>query len=80
MSIRAQFRLDYPGFTLDVDLDLPGRGVSAVFGPSGCGKTTLLKILAGLVDGFEGTALLGRPPPRQAPADRGGDHPASATL
>jgi hypothetical protein len=24
MSIRRRFRLDYPGFTLDVDLDLPG--------------------------------------------------------
>ena len=51
MSIRAQFRLDYPGFTLDVDLDLPGRGVSAVFGPSGCGKTTLLRCIAGLERG-----------------------------
>ena len=35
-------------FTLDVDLQLPGRGVTAVFGPSGCGKTTLLRAVAGL--------------------------------
>ena len=36
------------GFTLDVDLRLPGQGVTAVFGPSGCGKTTLLRAVAGL--------------------------------
>ena len=27
MSIAAKFHLDWPGFTLNVDLDLPGRGV-----------------------------------------------------
>ena len=36
-------------FTLDVDLQLPGRGITALFGPSGCGKTTLLRAVAGLV-------------------------------
>jgi molybdate transport system ATP-binding protein len=48
MSIRARLQHTYPGFALDVDLDLPGRGVSAIFGPSGCGKTTLLRCVAGL--------------------------------
>ncbi len=47
-GIRASFRLGWPGFTLDVDLRLPGQGVTALFGPSGCGKTTLLRSLAGL--------------------------------
>lgn len=47
-GIRARFKLDYPGFALDVDLVLPGRGVIAVFGPSGSGKTTLLRCVAGL--------------------------------
>ena len=46
--IELQLRLPRPGFTLDVALSLPGRGVSALFGPSGCGKTTLLRALAGL--------------------------------
>jgi len=46
--IRAAFRLDWPGFSLEVDLTLPGRGVTALFGPSGSGKTTLLRCVAGL--------------------------------
>jgi molybdate transport system ATP-binding protein len=47
-SIQARFKLDWPGFSLDVDLSLPGRGVTALFGPSGCGKTSLLRSIAGL--------------------------------
>ena len=48
MNLDARFQHAYPGFTLDVDLSLPGRGVTALFGPSGCGKTTLLRCMAGL--------------------------------
>jgi molybdate transport system ATP-binding protein len=47
-AIDARFRLDWAGFGLDVDLTLPGRGVTALFGHSGSGKTTLLRCLAGL--------------------------------
>ena len=47
-SIKARFRVEWPGFSLDVDLDLPGRGVTALFGHSGSGKTTLLRCIAGL--------------------------------
>jgi molybdate transport system ATP-binding protein len=46
--IHARFGLSYPGFMLDVDMQLPARGVSALFGPSGSGKTTLLRCIAGL--------------------------------
>ena len=35
-------------FNLDVDLDLPAKGITAVFGESGSGKTTLLRCIAGL--------------------------------
>ena len=35
----------------DVTLDLPERGMVAVFGKSGCGKTTLLNVIGGL-DGY----------------------------
>ena len=48
MNIAARFELSYPGFALDVDLYLPGHGVTALFGPSGCGKTTVLRCMAGL--------------------------------
>lgn len=57
-GIRARFRLDWPGFTLDVDLQLPGHGVTALFGPSGCGKTTVLRSLAGLERPAEGTLVV----------------------
>lgn len=35
----------------DVTLDLPDKGMVAIFGKSGCGKTTLLNVIGGL-DGF----------------------------
>ncbi len=46
--IRARLNLALTGFALDVDLELPGSGVTALFGPSGSGKTTLLRCIAGL--------------------------------
>ncbi len=46
--IHARLHLARRSFTLDVDLQLPGQGITALFGPSGCGKTTLLRALAGL--------------------------------
>lgn len=48
MNIQARFQLSYPGFELDVDLELAGKGVTVLFGPSGCGKTSLLRCMAGL--------------------------------
>ncbi|NDG39922.1 MAG: molybdenum ABC transporter ATP-binding protein, partial [Betaproteobacteria bacterium] len=38
--IEASLRLQRGDFKLDVALQLPAQGVSALFGPSGCGKTT----------------------------------------
>ncbi|MDE2310249.1 MAG: molybdenum ABC transporter ATP-binding protein, partial [Betaproteobacteria bacterium] len=46
--IAARFKLAYTAFVLDVDLELPARGITALFGPSGSGKTTLLRCIAGL--------------------------------
>ncbi|MEX5350883.1 molybdenum ABC transporter ATP-binding protein [Pseudomonas juntendi] len=53
-SILARLKLARGDFTLDVDLHLPGRGVSALFGHSGSGKTSCLRCLAGLerADGY----------------------------
>ncbi len=60
-GIRARCRVDWPGFTLDVDLDLPGRGVTALFGHSGSGKTTLLRCIAGLERGAGEVVFKGAP-------------------
>lgn len=47
-QVLARFNVDYGAFHLDVDLALPGRGVTALFGASGSGKTTCLRVIAGL--------------------------------
>jgi molybdate transport system ATP-binding protein len=44
----ARFDLRFPAFRLDVELDVPMSGITAIVGPSGSGKTTLLRCLAGL--------------------------------
>ena len=45
---RIRCTLPREGFTLDVDVQLPPAGITALLGPSGCGKTTLLRCVAGL--------------------------------
>jgi molybdate transport system ATP-binding protein len=71
-------RLARGGFELHADLQLPGRGITAIFGPSGSGKTTLLRCVAGLeqpaearvvVDGaaWEDSAQGLRLPPHRRP-------------
>lgn len=57
-GIQARFHLDWPGFVLDVDLQLPVTGVTALFGHSGSGKTTLLRCMAGLERAKEGRLLI----------------------
>ncbi|MDO7896165.1 molybdenum ABC transporter ATP-binding protein [Pseudomonas citrulli] len=46
--IQARFQLDRGAFSLDLDVQLPGRGVTALYGQSGSGKTTCLRCIAGL--------------------------------
>ena len=53
--IDVRLHLKYSAFALEVDLHLPGRGVTALYGHSGSGKTTCLRCIAGLeraADGF----------------------------
>ena len=49
-TTRSHIRLNLPrpAFTLDVDLNLPGDGITVLFGVSGSGKTSLLRCVAGL--------------------------------
>jgi molybdate transport system ATP-binding protein len=58
-SLTAKLRSTRGAFTLDVDLQVPADGVTAVFGPSGSGKTSLLRCLAGLERGARGLVRLG---------------------
>jgi len=58
-GIQARFQMAWSGFDLDVDLDLPDRGVTALFGESGSGKTTLLRCMAGLERAPQGYLRVG---------------------
>ncbi len=58
-QITARFRVDRQAFVLDVDLALPGSGVSALFGHSGSGKTTCLRAMAGLERAPQGYFAIG---------------------
>jgi molybdate transport system ATP-binding protein len=55
----ARFDVRFPTFHLNVDVDLPMSGITAIFGPSGSGKTTLLRCLAGLERASDGFMQLG---------------------
>lgn len=46
-GLQMRFRLGAER-ALDIDLDLPARGITALTGPSGSGKTTCLRVIAGL--------------------------------
>lgn len=59
MSIAARFRMAYDSFALDVDLNMPATGVTALFGSSGSGKTTLLRCVAGFERAEGGFLALG---------------------
>ncbi|MBX3611348.1 MAG: molybdenum ABC transporter ATP-binding protein [Hydrogenophaga sp.] len=58
-SIELRTTVRRAGFTLDVDLRLPGQGITALFGPSGSGKTTCLRVLAGLEPAATGRVVVG---------------------
>jgi molybdate transport system ATP-binding protein len=47
-SLRLALSLNRPDFSLELDLALPGEGITVLFGPSGSGKTTVLRCVAGL--------------------------------
>jgi molybdate transport system ATP-binding protein len=58
-ALHIRLQLPRDGFTLDVDLRLPGRGITVLFGASGSGKTTVLRCVAGLERAPTGRVQIG---------------------
>ncbi|MEH0712320.1 molybdenum ABC transporter ATP-binding protein ModC [Vibrio owensii] len=59
MSIEIQFKQSLGETDFDIDLSLPGNGISALFGRSGAGKTTLINVISGLVTPKQGKVSIG---------------------
>lgn len=53
--IDLSIKLTRQDFSLDLDLQLPAKGTTVIFGPSGSGKTTILRVIAGLEPGVNGS-------------------------
>ncbi|MBN8443660.1 MAG: molybdenum ABC transporter ATP-binding protein [Thauera sp.] len=58
-SSHIRLKLPRAQFDVDVDLRLPGRGISVLFGASGSGKTTILRCVAGLERAASGFVRIG---------------------
>ncbi len=58
-TLHLQIKMSRSAFKLDVDLQLPGQGITAILGPSGSGKTTLLRVVAGLEKNQQGRIQIG---------------------
>ena len=57
-KISVRYELQRSDFSLDVDVDIPMRGITGVFGESGAGKTALLRCIAGLERGATGRLVI----------------------
>ena len=57
-NISVRYELQRSDFSLDVDVDIPMRGITGVFGESGAGKTALLRCIAGLERGASGRLVI----------------------
>ena len=58
-NIQARFQCEFSQFRLDVNLTIPGTGITALFGHSGCGKTTLMRCMSGLQKAVGSLTVLG---------------------
>mgnify|MGYP000001621601 FL=1 len=58
-TLQLQVQMRRSAFKLNLDLQLPGEGITAIFGPSGSGKTTLLRAVAGLEKNEHGRIQIG---------------------
>ena len=58
-SSRIRIGVTRPGFSLNVDLEIPATGITVLFGASGSGKTTVLRCVAGLERACQGLVRIG---------------------
>lgn len=58
-TLHLQIQMSRSAFKLNLDLQLPAHGITAIFGPSGSGKTTLLRAVAGLEKNERGRIQIG---------------------
>ena len=58
-TLHLQIQMSRSAFKLNLDLQLPSEGITAIFGPSGSGKTTLLRAVAGLEKNEHGRIQIG---------------------
>jgi molybdate transport system ATP-binding protein len=58
-TLHLQIQMSRSAFKLNLDLQLPSEGITAIFGPSGSGKTTLLRAVAGLETNAQGRIQIG---------------------
>lgn len=58
-GVQACVQAKQGSFFLDVELGLPGNGLSALIGRSGSGKSTLLRWMAGLLEAQKGYLKVG---------------------
>jgi molybdate transport system ATP-binding protein len=56
--ISARYALQRQDFRLDVDIEIPMRGITGIFGESGTGKTALLRCIAGLESAAQGRLVV----------------------
>ncbi|MGR5236049.1 molybdenum ABC transporter ATP-binding protein ModC [Vibrio alfacsensis] len=59
MTIKIEFKQSLGETNFDINLTLPGNGISALFGRSGAGKTTLINVISGLVTPDQGKVTIG---------------------
>ena len=58
-TLHLQIQMSRSAFQLNLDLQLPSEGITAIFGSSGSGKTTLLRAVAGLETNAQGRIQIG---------------------
>lgn len=57
-GVTARYGPDQPDVVVDVDLEIPRRGHTAIVGPSGAGKTTLFSLILRFLEPTSGTLIL----------------------